>query len=158
MSAEDAKKLSIPDKDRARYFSLGNLKSNYGPREGDDWFEIVPVLLPNRETVATIKEWNLPTVKLDYGSAAKIHAMVEEAGKPFRGDQRSPDWLGWHIAKLLEAEDWEDKSPAARRVATHWSRALTNAGVIVESLAIVGGKERPVFIAGRLPTRNEWGT
>jgi hypothetical protein len=136
---------------------LGNLKFNYGPREGDDWFEIVAVPLPNGETVATVKQWNPPTVDLDYSTAAKIHAMVNGAEKPFRGDQRSPGWLGWQIAKLLNVEDWEDKSPAAKRFATLWLRALTNAGVIVETLITEGGRERPAYEAGHLPTREEWG-
>ena len=155
-SAEEAAKLSIPEKDRSRYFSLGNLKSNYGPREGDDWFEIFPVQLPNGETVATVKEWSPPKVKLEYEKAAKIFAMVKQAEKPFRGDQRSPGWLGWHIAKLLKIEGWEDKSPAAKRVAILWLRSLTNVGVIVETLVTVGRKERPAYEAGRAPTPEEW--
>jgi AAA domain len=156
-SAEEAAKLSIPSNDRSRFFSLGNLKFNYGPRESDDWFEIVAVPLPNGETVATVKQWNPPTLKLEYSTAAKIYAMVSGAEKTFRGDQRSPGWLGWQIATLLKVEGWEDKSPAAKRFATLWLRALTNAGVVVETLITEGGKERPAYEAGHLPTQEEWG-
>ena len=41
-------------------------------REGDDWFEVRPVILPNGEPVATVKGWSPAPIALDYDKCLDV--------------------------------------------------------------------------------------
>jgi hypothetical protein len=155
MTAAEADTLGVPDDARVRYFRVSNAKANYGAREGDAWFEIRAVILPNGESVATVKGWTPAPVVLDYDGVVEIHRWLVAHG-PARAHFSATAWLGWEIARLLGVEGWAQQSVAARRTGHQWITGLLAAGVIVGMKTIADRQERPAYEAGRLPEREAW--
>ena len=157
MTAAEAQTLGVPDDTRVRYFRVSNAKANYGAREGDNWFEIRTVILPNGEVVATVKGWIPAPITLDYDKVVEVYHWLATHG-PKRAHPTAANWLGWEIARLLGIEGWAQHSDAAKGTGNRWIGGLLNAGVIVATKITVDRQERPAYEAGTLPEREFWPT
>jgi hypothetical protein len=160
MSEDDAKSLGVPEEERTRYFRLSNAKFNYGPREGDQWYQTHPVELPNGEMVAAVASWKPPVLNADYDSISVIHKWLSENGLA-RKAMNATEWFGWKVAELIGADGWQDGCPqnlreAAKATAARWIGAMQRAGVIVDAKGRKNSRDFPAFQAGRLPTREQW--
>jgi hypothetical protein len=155
MTAAEAGTLGVLDDARVRYFRVSNAKANYGAREGDDWFEVRPVILPNGEPVATVKGWSPAPIALDYDKVLDVHHWLATHG-PQRAHPTAANWLGWEIARLLGIEGWAQHSAAAKRTGNRWISGLLAAGVIVATQVTADRQERPAYEAGKLPQREFW--
>jgi AAA domain/Primase C terminal 2 (PriCT-2) len=155
MTSSEAATHGVPDEVRARYFRVSNAKANYGAREGDNWFEIRPVVLPNGEQVATVRGWTPAPIMLDYDLVVDVYRWLDVHG-PQRAHPNATGWLGWEIARIVGIEGWAEKSTAAKRTGERWIGKLRETGVIVATQMRGDRQERPGYEAGRLPEREAW--
>lgn len=79
MDEEQAGKLGINPKDRARYFRVDGAKSNYAPLHEAEWFERVEYELDNGERVAAAVPWQPPSAFGDL-TAAMLNQVLDQIG------------------------------------------------------------------------------
>lgn len=151
MTGDQAREHSIPEKDRRRYFSITNGKSNYAEPGDDQWCEIVPVVLANGERVATVRPWQAPAVAAPYAVVQAVHAYLVANG-PQRSSTRAGDWFGWTVATLAGVEGAAAHTAAAKDRAKRWLARLLEHGVIVEGEARNAARQvAPGYVAGTMP-------
>lgn len=155
MTPSEAATHGVLDEVRVRYFRVSNAKANYGAREGDNWFEIQPVVLPNGEQVATVRGWTPAPIMLDYDLVVEVYRWLEVHG-PQRAHPNATDWLGWEIARIVGIKAWAEKSDAAKRTGERWIGKLRETGVIVATQMRGDRQARPAYMAGKLPEHEAW--
>ena len=66
MTEQDANAFGLPSDiaTRSNYVRMDDAKSNYAPLRGAQWFEKVPCMLENGETVAVAVPWTPPAAKV----------------------------------------------------------------------------------------------
>jgi hypothetical protein len=101
LSAVEAGKAGLGVGDRRRYFRADTGKANLAPPEAAAWFQLVPIALPNGDSVAAVAAWKLPgamdAVTTDH--MHRVRTIVREGS--YRKDSRSPEWVGLAIADEL---------------------------------------------------------
>jgi hypothetical protein len=104
MTTTEAAKLNIAEERRRSYLRIDDGKGNPKPLGKATWMEIVPEDLANGEQVATLKNWAPPSVMADLPADAwrKVCELVRTG--EYRCDNRSPEWLGWKVAKLFDID------------------------------------------------------
>ena len=104
------------------YFRCDNGKANYmPPATGSQWFQKVPLTLPNRDPfddspnaigdiVGVVVPWRFPqpfdNVTPDH--MRRVRDMAREG--EYRADPRSPDWIGHAVAEVLDLDPEDDKA------------------------------------------------
>lgn len=85
-----------------RYFFLLHDKQNMAPPvDKRDWYQMVPVLLPNGDNVAAVQEWSPPN-PFDDVSVQHLEQVQRELGKgSYRESDQSPDWAGFLVADII---------------------------------------------------------
>jgi hypothetical protein len=97
------------------YFRVVDAKLSMAPaRDGDDWYKFVSVGLGNgdafptdggdpipEDSVGVVEKWVPPSLQVSTSTAAIRRAQDDIGSGLYRGDIRSPDWVGRVIAKSL---------------------------------------------------------
>jgi hypothetical protein len=102
MTSTEAEKLAIEDDRRRSYVRVDDGKGNPKPLGKAVWVEITPETLDNGEQVATLQTWSPPAPMSDVtvDHMHQVRSLVRTGD--YRCDSRSPDWLGWKLAKILD--------------------------------------------------------
>jgi hypothetical protein len=102
MSPEEAAKLGISEDHRRRHIRITNGKANMGPIGKAEWIQIEVEKLPNGDEVAFSSRWQPPDpfegVSSDHVETVRQLVRTGE----YRADTRSPEWVGYAIAKALD--------------------------------------------------------
>jgi hypothetical protein len=110
LSAAEAGKAGLGVQDRRRYFRADTGKANLAPPEAAIWYQLVPITLPNRDSVAVVAAWKLPgamdAVTTDHMHRVRI--IVRDGS--YRKDSRSPEWVGLAIADELGLDPETDRA------------------------------------------------
>ena len=122
MDEEQAAKLGIGAKDRARYFRVDGAKSNYAPLADAEWFERVEYDLDNGEKVAAAVPWQPPSAFGDLTAATLNQVLDQIAAGPTPGILYAPSKRGgssrWCGQVLLDMTEMEE--PRARQIIAQW--------------------------------------
>lgn len=126
MNGQEAAKLGIPEIDRRRYIRIDNGKANFAPLEEARWVRMVPVNLnngtpdyPHGDSVGAIEGWTLPAAAGGtVTDLAAVQAAISAAQNPPRKDRRSPEWVGWIVARALGLDTGTPAQSAKSRTAT----------------------------------------
>lgn len=150
MSADAARAVGVPDSDRWRYFSVQDDKHSRAPAEQARWFEIVPVGLPNGDSVGVASPWEVPPDVPLYSAEDVQAAQVLAASQKLRRNFRAGDWIGHAIGGVIGLDSYD---PANRsrldRIAREWVRL---GYFVIEKRKDSSRKERDYLVAGAAPT------
>lgn len=125
MDEDQAGKLGIPPKDRARYFRVDGAKSNYAPIQDAEWFERVEYELDNGEKVAAAVPWEPPSVFGDL-TQSSLNAILDKiAAGPAPGVLYAPTkqggstrWVGQALIDMGGIEEGQ-----ARHIVSLWFKS-----------------------------------
>jgi len=117
MSTAEAAQASIDD--RRSYFRADSGKANLAPASRATWFHLVPVMLPNGDSVAAVTSWAMPGAmdKVTTAHMQQIRSKVRDT--EYRKDSRSPDWVGTAVAALLGL-DPDAAKPKLKEILKVW--------------------------------------
>ena len=87
MTEAEAQQLRVGD--RRGYFRATDGKANYGQLGGHTWYHLVPIDLPNGDSVASVEASKMPSVFEDV-TTANMMAVRVRAGAANTGAMRSP--------------------------------------------------------------------
>jgi hypothetical protein len=101
MTPEEAKRLGIAEDDRRLHVRVSNGKANMGPLGKATWFKLKIENLPNGDEIACASPWTPPNPFQDVTTADmhKCRALAQTGA--YRADSRSPDWIGYMVAEVL---------------------------------------------------------
>lgn len=141
MTVKEAQNFGIPEDQRRDYLRVENGKANLARAENARWLRLVSVSLnngsghwPQGDTVQTVERWTAPAVTL--GSATdliRVHHAIAQAtkhGERPRKSDKSPDWIGYLVAGVLDVDigghdvQAKDREPAQNLARTHVRRVL----------------------------------
>jgi hypothetical protein len=102
MTAQEASKLGISEDDRRLHVRVSNGKANMGPLGKAEWLKIVVEKLANGDEIACSSSWK-PTDPFSGVCSSHMRRCCELAQTGAYGiDSRSPDWIGYPVAKMLD--------------------------------------------------------
>lgn len=102
MTTAEAPALGIEEKDAWRYNRLDDGKANMKPPGEATWTQLWSEVLPCGESVGVLKPWKKPE-QLYQLEQPILRLIYDWSGTgAYRSDSRSPEWLGWKLAKHLE--------------------------------------------------------
>lgn len=104
MSVDEASLAGIAEDQRGFYFRVQNDKANLAPPEKASWYRMNNVSLDNGDQVGVACPWKWP--ELFEGISTRHLIAVQkavEAGE-WRADPRSPEWVGFAVAKVLDID------------------------------------------------------
>jgi hypothetical protein len=108
-------------KDHREFIRADNGKANYAPAVAATWFKMIPIALPNGDSVAALEPWKYPgafdTVRPEH--IETVRAMIRSSNN-FRIDSRSPEWVGRVIADVVgfDADDEADRKSIKKIIDT----------------------------------------
>lgn len=154
MSENEAITFGIGARDRSSYVSFGSDKSNYSARGSKEWLHIKPINLgnwtdsyPHGDMVAVTVPWKEPSI-FDGITGTDVENIIRSMGnETFRKSEKSPEWFGYFIANHM---DWDAECKTIKKKLMVLIDAWLASGVLSQSIEIVGGKQRPVLVAGCL--------
>jgi hypothetical protein len=122
MDEEQAGKLGISTKDRARYFRVDGAKSNYAPLHEAEWFERIEYELDNGERVAAAVPWQPPSAFGDLTAAMLNQVLDQISAGPTPGVLYTPSKRGgstrWCGQVLMDMADMEELR--AKQIIAQW--------------------------------------
>jgi hypothetical protein len=140
-------RFSIPEADRGDYFRVMNGKANLARAEGGRWLHMADVALGNGaglwplgDSVGVAERWTPPTVQPGtMADLARVQAALSASPLPPRADQRSPDWVGYLVARVMaldvgshgvkKASRTQEQCAARNRVSSVIEDWLQNGGL-----------------------------
>jgi len=167
MTPKEAARFGVPDDQRRALMRIEDAKVNLSPAASARWVRIVGVplgngggLWPRGDFVGVAEAWTAPTAQP--GSAAdlaRVQAALAASPRPPRADQRSPEWVGWMVASVMELDvggpdlPKEDRSPeqiaALARVRNTVAGWIACGGLVVrEDMDPQSRKSRRFVFAG----------
>lgn len=150
MSVDAARAVGVPDSDRWRYFSVQDDKHSRAPAEQARWFEIVPVALPNGDSVGVASPWEVPPDVPLYSAEDVLAVQAVAASKSFRRDFRATDWIGHAIGGAMGLDSYETFNRARLdRIARDW---VSQGYFRIEKRQDKSRKEREYLVLGVAPT------
>ncbi len=122
MTAAEAARLGVPEDARRNFLRVENGKNNLSPAADARWLRMLPVSLnngdatyPRGDEVAVFERWTPPTaVSGTAYELARVQAAIASVPTPPRVDPRSPDWIGWLVARALGLDAGEGVRPQDR--------------------------------------------
>jgi hypothetical protein len=101
MTPEEAKRIGIAEDQRRLHVRVANGKANMGPIGTASWLRIEVENLANGDEIACASPWNPPDPFAGVSTADmhKCRTLVQTGA--YRADSRSPDWIGYAVAKTL---------------------------------------------------------
>ncbi|MDB5637761.1 MAG: hypothetical protein JWP51_2669 [Bradyrhizobium sp.] len=134
--------------DRRGYFRATDGKSNYQPLGAAEWFHLVPVDLPNGDSVATVERWKMPGVFEGVSTADMMRVRVMAAETDYRNDSQSGDWIGNAVAEVLDIDVVAEK----RRIKTLLKAWIANGVLAVECRVDPASRHRRSYVVpGPMP-------
>ena len=133
--------------DRRGYFRATDGKANYGPLGGAEWYRLVPVDLPNGDSVATVEAWKMPGVFEGVTTADLMRVRVMAGEGDYRSDPQSDDWIGKAVAEVLDLDAVEDK----KRIKALLKKWIDNGVLAVEQRPDATRRERAFVVPGVMP-------
>jgi hypothetical protein len=120
MSAGQAQTAKVTD--HREYLRADNGKANYAPAFAATWFKMVPIALPNGDSVAALEAWEYPgafdAVRPEHIEA--VRAMVR-SNDNYRADPQSPEWIGRVIADVVGLDaDSEGDQASLKTIIKTW--------------------------------------
>jgi hypothetical protein len=151
MAVEEAKRLGIGEDDRRLHIRVSNGKANMGPLGKASWFKLEVENLPNGDEIACASPWNPPNPfnDVEITDAHKCRALAQTGA--YRLDARSPEWIGYAIAEVLQinvsygAENAPKDLARIKRVLAMW---LKNKVLKTVTREDKGRKKRTFVIPG----------
>jgi hypothetical protein len=115
MTAEEAELPKIATEERRHYLRVARDKTNLAPPGKAMWVHLVSISLPNGDElqpgdqVQAVETWNYPQ-PFDGVTADDMRWVREEVcRRDYRNDARSPDWIGYPLARRLELDPEGDR-------------------------------------------------
>ena len=126
MTPKEAARFGVPEEQRRAFLRIEDAKVNLSPAGSARWVRIVGVPLgngagywPKGDFVGVAEPWMPPTAQPGTGAdLARVQAALSASPRPPRADYRSPDWVGWLVARVMgldtggPATPKEDRTPA----------------------------------------------
>jgi hypothetical protein len=102
MSPDEASLAGIAEDQRGFYFRVQNDKANLAPADKAAWYRMNNVSLDNGDQVGVACPWKWP--ELFEGISTRHLIAVQKAVEQgeWRADVRSPEWVGFAVAKTLD--------------------------------------------------------
>jgi hypothetical protein len=101
MTPEEAKQLGIAEDDRRRHVRITNGKANMGPLGKVSWFKLEVEILANCDEIACSSPWSPPDPFAGVSTSDMHKCRTLAQTGAYRADSRSPDWVGYMVAKVL---------------------------------------------------------
>lgn len=149
MTPKEAARFGVPEEDRRNFLRIEDAKVNLSPARAARWVRIVSVPLgngagdwPNGDFVGVAEAWTPPTSQSGTAAdLARVQAAIAASPRPFRADQRSPEWIGWLVARVMGLDTGgpdtpkEDRTPAQNaalaQIRAHVTGWIQNGGLVV---------------------------
>lgn len=146
MTEKEAGRYGIAEADRRDYLRVENGKANLARAEGGRWLRMVDVALGNGmglwplgDRVGVVERWTPPTAQPGTGAdLARVQAALSASPRPPRADYRSPDWVGWLVARVMGLDTGGPATPKEDRTPAQ-NAALTRVRAIVAGWVQSGG-------------------
>jgi hypothetical protein len=134
----EASTLQIDETLRKRYIKIDDGKGNPKPLGAASWVEIEGQNLTNGEEVATLRRWQPATLteSLPSDTWQRIRALVRTGA--FRVSDKSPEWLGWAVAKDLGIDIFPGGGNPK-----HLKAKVCNILFVCEKNKVIAREERP---------------
>jgi hypothetical protein len=102
MTPDEASLAGVAEDERGFYFRTQNDKANLAPPDKAAWYRMNNVSLDNGDQVGVACPWKWP--ELFDGLSTRHLIAVQKAvdACTWRADVRSPDWVGYAVARALE--------------------------------------------------------
>lgn len=109
MTPKEAARFGVPDEQRRAFLRIEDAKVNLTPAGSARWVRIVGVPLgngagywPKGDFAGVAEAWSPPTAQSGTGTdLARVQAALMASPRPLRADQRSPEWIGWLVARVM---------------------------------------------------------
>jgi AAA domain len=101
MTPEEAAKLGLSEDERRLHVRITNGKANMGPLGKATWFKLEVENLPNRDEIACASSWKPPDPFHGVSTADMHKCRTLAQTGAYRADSRSPDWVGYMVAEVL---------------------------------------------------------
>lgn len=145
MTAEEAVKAGL-DNHRG-YFRVLDDKNNLAPAaDRAEWFKIVPVDLPNGDSVGVVTRWTWPDPFADVTAGDLLAVQHAIHGKGYRANVQAKEWVGHAIAAVLNL-DCDDASDRTR-IKTMIKKWMANGALVKCEQTDESRKKRPVIEVG----------
>lgn len=143
MTSKEAAHFGVPQEQRRAFLRIEDAKVNLSPAGSARWVRTVSVPLgngadywPRGDFVGVAEAWTPPKAQSGTGAdLARVQAALMASPRPPRADCRSPDWVGWLVARVMGLDvgtpstPKEDLTPAqmanrarVRAVVADWVR------------------------------------
>jgi hypothetical protein len=107
MSEAEAQQAGVPD--RRGYFRVSDGKANYAPLGEVGWYRLIPVELPNGDSVATVAAWKMPGA-FEGVTAQHLDKVLQMARDgEYRASANSKEWIGFAVAEVIDLDSVEDR-------------------------------------------------
>lgn len=151
MTDKEAARHGIAEADRRDYLRVENGKANLARAEGGRWLRMVDMplgngagLWPHGDRVGVAERWTPPTAQPGTASdLARVQAALLTSPRAPRADHRSPEWIGWLVARVMGLDvggptlPKEDRTPdqngALARVRNIVAGWIENGGLTVRT-------------------------
>jgi hypothetical protein len=104
MSPDEASLAGIAEDQRGFYFRVQNDKANLAPPEKASWYRMNNVSLDNGDQVGVASPWKWPELFEGISTRHLIAAQKAVEQGEWRFDSRSPEWVGFAVAKALDMD------------------------------------------------------
>ncbi len=109
MTPKEAARFGVSEEQRRAFLRIEDAKVNLSPAGSARWVCIVGVPLdngagywPKGDFVGVAESWTPPTAQSGTGAdLARVQAALMASPRPPRADQRSPEWIGWTVARVM---------------------------------------------------------
>jgi hypothetical protein len=108
MTETEAARASL--KDHRGFFRTDLGKANYAAAGMSKWFQLIPVDLPNGDSVATVAPWAFPATFDGVEAVHRERVCTKAAEQEYRADPRSDQWVGRLIANVIGLDLKTDKA------------------------------------------------
>lgn len=167
MTPAEAGRFGVQPGDRRDFMRVENGKANLTRAEDARWIRIVSVNLgngtpdyPSGDSVQTCERWTPPTSQTGTAAdLARVQTALLASPRPPRADHRSPEWVGWLVARVMGLDmgcpttSAADRTPAQAAVLAR-VRAMVDEWVRIGALEVRteldtdSRKKRPFVYAG----------
>ena len=146
MTPKEAARFGVSEEQRRAFLRIEDAKVNLSPAGSARWVRIVGVPLdngagywPKGDFVGVAESWTPPTAQSGTGAdLARVQAALTASPRPPRADQRSPEWIGWMVARVMGLDTGGASMPKEDRTPDQ-AAALARVRAIVAGWVQSGG-------------------
>jgi hypothetical protein len=124
MSEKEAKQAGIDAKVRRGFFRTDNGKTNMSPPEAASWFQIVPTVIANGDSVGVVTRWSFPDAFQNV-TTEHMHRVREvvRSGR-YQKAAQSKDWVGYAVAEVVGLDATKDRGLLNRILKTWFANGV----------------------------------